>query len=78
MKTAISVPNDVFTAADALAGRLGMSRSELYATAVAEFLAKHSAGDITARINKVYATESSTLDPEMRTAQRRTLGRQDW
>jgi len=78
MKTAVSIPNELFTAADALAGRLGISRSELYATAVAEFLAKHSSGDITARLNKVYATEPSGLDPAMQRAQRRTFERESW
>jgi metal-responsive CopG/Arc/MetJ family transcriptional regulator len=42
MKTAISLPNDVFESADELAQRLGISRSELYATAVAEYLAELS------------------------------------
>jgi len=78
MKTAVSIPNDLFTAADMLAGKLGISRSELYATAVAEFLAKHSAGDVTARLNRVYGSEPSNLDPAMRRAQRRTLGREAW
>jgi len=31
MKTAVSVPNDVFRAAERAAKRLGISRSELYA-----------------------------------------------
>jgi metal-responsive CopG/Arc/MetJ family transcriptional regulator len=78
MKTAISLPNDLFEAADALAGRLGVSRSELYATAVAEFLAKHSASEVTERLNKVYATEPSALDPSVRRAQRRSLGSEAW
>ena len=50
MKTAISLPDELFSAADALASQLGVSRSELYATAVAEYLAKHSASDVTARL----------------------------
>ncbi|HEX6750364.1 MAG TPA: hypothetical protein VF092_23930 [Longimicrobium sp.] len=78
MKTAISVPDELFSAADALAGRLGMSRSELYANAVAEYLSRHIAEDITARINEVYASEPSALDPAMRRAQRRTLLREEW
>lgn len=78
MKTAISLPDDLFEAADALAGRLGVSRSELYATAVAEFLAKHSTSELTDRLNKVYETEPSTLDPSLRRAQRRSLGGESW
>ena len=51
MKTAISLPDDLFESADALAERLGLSRSELYATAVAEYLAKHRDEDVTGRLN---------------------------
>lgn len=64
MKIAISVPDDVFEPADELAEELGISRSELYATAVAEYLAKHRAEDITARLNDVYAQEPSGLPPQ--------------
>lgn len=78
MKTAISLPDDLFSAADALAGRLGVSRSELYATAVAEFLAKHADDNVTARLNQVYAEEASMLDPALRRAQFRSLGTDNW
>lgn len=78
MKTAISLPDDLFVAADALADRLGVSRSELYATAVAEFLAKHNASEVTERLNRVYAAESSALDTGLRRAQRRSLGSEAW
>ncbi len=78
MKTAISLPDDLFAAADALAGRLGVSRSELYATAVAEFLAKHSASEVTERLNRVYASESSALHPDLRRAQRRSVSPEAW
>jgi metal-responsive CopG/Arc/MetJ family transcriptional regulator len=78
MKTAISLPDELFTAADALAGRLGVSRSELYATAVAEYLAKHEVSEVTARLDAIYATESSVLDPAFRRAQGRTIGREEW
>lgn len=78
MKTAISVPDDVFESADELAQELGMSRSELYSTAVAEYLAKHRAEDVTAKLNEVYAREPSGLPPEIRKAQARTIGKSDW
>lgn len=78
MKTAISLPDDLFSAADRLASRLGVSRSELYARAVAEFLAKHEPADVTKRLDLVYADEASSLDPVIRNAQRRTLERNAW
>lgn len=78
MKTAISLPDDLFESADELAERLGVSRSELYADAVAEYLAKHRGQDVTARLNEVYADEASGLDPALRTAQARSMGSSEW
>jgi len=46
MKTAISIPDDIFAEADHLARRLNTSRSELYSRAVREYVAKHSAGQV--------------------------------
>ncbi|HWK88554.1 MAG TPA: hypothetical protein VNP72_01115 [Longimicrobium sp.] len=59
MKTVISLPDELFSAADDLAGRLGVSRSELYATAIAEFLAKHTGSEVTARLDQLYATDQA-------------------
>ena len=78
MKTAISLPDDLFASADALAERLGVSRSKLFAAALAEFLAKHQSRRVTERLDAVYATESSALDPVIRKAQRKTILRDKW
>jgi metal-responsive CopG/Arc/MetJ family transcriptional regulator len=78
MKTAISIPDDVFESADELAEELGVSRSELYSTAVAEYLAKYKAQDVTAKLNEVYAKQPSGLPPEVRRAQARSIGKSDW
>ena len=78
MKTAISIPDDVFESADELAQRLGISRSELYATAVAEYLAKFRSEDITARLNEVYASEDSELPTKMRRFQAKSIGESEW
>jgi predicted transcriptional regulator len=78
MKTAISLPDELFSAADSLADRLGVSRSELYATALTEYVAKHSETEITARLDQLYATDPDGLDAGLRRAQRRSLGTDDW
>ncbi len=78
MKTAISLPDDLFAAADALAARLGLSRSRLVATALAEFVAKHESRKVTERLDAVYAAGDAAVDPSLRRAQRRTLDRDDW
>lgn len=74
MKTAISLPDDLFESADELAGQMGVSRSQLYATAVAEYVAKHRGQDVTARLNEVYGEEEGGLPPERRRAQARSVG----
>ena len=78
MKTAISLPDELFASADALAKRLGMSRSGLVAAALAEFVAKHRAAKISERLDAVYGSEDSTLDPAASSAQRRLLKRSNW
>lgn len=78
MKTAISIPDDLFTSADALARKLGVSRSRLYATALAEYVAKHQAAKVTERLNAVYRAQPSQLNQRMRRAQRRVVAREEW
>lgn len=78
MKTAVSVPDPVFNSADALAKRLGISRSRLYATAVAEYVAKFQASRVTERLDAVYGKEDSRMDPRLARAQRKALKRDKW
>lgn len=78
MKTAISLPDALFKSGDQLAKRLGVSRSELYARALAEFVAKHRAAQFTERLNAVYSGQQSRLDDEVLSAQVRALPRESW
>ena len=78
MKTAISVPDALFESADALAERLGVSRSRLYQSALAEYLAKHQARKVSERLDAVYAKRSSRLDPRLAKMQARSLRRDEW
>jgi metal-responsive CopG/Arc/MetJ family transcriptional regulator len=78
MKTAISLPDSLFRSANGLARRLGMSRSRLFATAVAEFIAKHREDKVAERLNDVYATGTSRMDPPLTRAQKRVLSPGEW
>ena len=78
MKTAISVPDRVFRSAEQLAARLGVSRSELYSKALAAMVEKHRDDLVTARLNEVYATAPSPLDPVLSRIQSRSLSKQKW
>jgi metal-responsive CopG/Arc/MetJ family transcriptional regulator len=65
MKTAISIPDNIYQSAEKLAARLGQSRSQLYANAVRNYVEQRQAENITERLNEVYATEDSSMDPVM-------------
>jgi metal-responsive CopG/Arc/MetJ family transcriptional regulator len=78
MKTAVSLPDDLFQAADTLARKLGMTRSGLFATAVADYIARHRNSRVTERLNAVYATEDNSLDEAWQAEQDRMLRRSEW
>ncbi len=62
MKTAISIPDPIFKAAERLARRLGMTRSRLYTNAVTEYIQKHRNDEVCEKLNEIYERESSSLD----------------
>lgn len=78
MKVALSIPNELFDSAETLTKQLGVSRSRLYATALAEFVAKHRGRKTTERLNAVYAAESGRLSPGLRRLQARSLREPSW
>jgi len=78
VKTAISIPDSLFEAADKLAKRLGISRSKLYSTAVAEYVAHHHAETITGRLDEVYQEEPAALDPVLEILQTASIPEEDW
>ena len=78
MKTAISLPDATFAAAEALARRLGVSRSQLYRRALEKFIDAERRSDITDRLNEIYADESSELDPVLGEIQLASLPPEEW
>jgi hypothetical protein len=78
MKTAVSIPDPIFAAADDLARRLGISRSELYARALSLLVAADRQGDVTRVLDRVYAKRASKLDPGLTRAQLGVLRRNAW
>ncbi len=55
-----------------------MSRSELYARAVEEFVTEHARLNVREKLDQVYAAESSTMDPSLARAQAAVIAREDW
>lgn len=78
MKTAISIPNDTFDAAEHFAHSAGMSRSELYTKAVLEYLNKNKHLDVTKALNIVYSESESNLDGELHSMQINSLPKDEW
>jgi metal-responsive CopG/Arc/MetJ family transcriptional regulator len=79
MKTAISLPDDLFDAAERHARRQGKSRSQLYAEALAEYLARHAPDEVTDAMNRVVERlGESSPEPFLTTAARRVLERTEW
>jgi hypothetical protein len=78
MKTAISIPDEVFRSADSLAKRLGVSRSQLYATAITEFLLRHQSRKVTERLDHIYEEEDSSLAQGFIAAEMKSLPSEEW
>lgn len=77
MRIAVWLPDELFEATDELAKELGVSRSKLYATAVAEYFDRRRDAHITALLDGVYREQPSGLAPELRRAQGRSLAIDD-
>jgi metal-responsive CopG/Arc/MetJ family transcriptional regulator len=78
MKTAISLLDPLFLEAEQFAQERGLSRSELYARALALYLQAHRRRTVTEALNQLYEQEPSVLDPDLRTAQAQGLPKEDW
>ena len=78
MRTVVSVPDALFAAADALAARLGVTRSDLYAAALAELIAKHDPDHLTARLDRDPCHGGRLPGPCAPEAQARAIGPEEW
>jgi predicted transcriptional regulator len=78
MKTAVSVPDDVFQRAERLAHRAGRSRSEVYSAALREYVARHEPDDVVEALDRVVAEVGEGIDPFVVAAARRSLESTDW
>ncbi|MFC5581047.1 CopG family transcriptional regulator [Rhodanobacter terrae] len=78
MKVAISLPDPVFSAAEKLAHRLRVSRSQLYAEAIEEYLGKRQDSMVTEQLNAVYTTVQEPVDSALTVAQLGVIGHEAW
>ncbi len=73
MKTAISLPDEVFEQAERLAQRMKKSRSEIYPEALAEYVARHEPDAATEALDRVAKGIDTRPDAFSSTAARRIL-----
>lgn len=78
MNTAISINEELFESAERFARERGMSRSELYATALRHYLEERRGERITERLDEVYSEEPKDLDPAIARLQARSRPEDDW
>ena len=78
VKTAVSLPDDLFRLAEATARRLHVSRSELYAKAISDYLKRQQGTAITERLNEVYSRNPAKLDSGLHRAQLKSLEKDAW
>jgi metal-responsive CopG/Arc/MetJ family transcriptional regulator len=78
MKTAVSIPDDVFEGAERLARRMKTSRSRLFSDALREYLARHAPDKLTEAMNAAFAEIGEVRDAFVSSASRRVLQRSEW
>lgn len=78
MKTAVSIPDDVFDRAERLARRTKKSRSRLFSDALKEYVARHTPEEVTEAMNKALGEIGEQGDDFVMAATRRTLEKSEW
>jgi antitoxin MazE6 len=78
MKTAISLPKDVFEKAERLALKARKSRSQIYCEALREYVARHSPDDVTDALNRAMEQIGQPEDRFVTLASAQALARVEW
>jgi len=78
VKTAISIPDSIYKAAEKLTAQLGMTRSALYTEAIKKFLLDFRNDRITEKLNEIFEKESSNLDPVLEKMQTISMEEVEW
>jgi hypothetical protein len=79
VKTAVSIPDQLYEAAERLARRRGVRRSQLYAEALQRLVADQvSDDDLVAQTNQALEGLDSTPDGFLELTARKSLARVEW
>lgn len=78
MKTAVSIPDDVFKKVERLARRAGRSRSEVFSEALREYVARHAPDEVTEAMDRVCIAVEDEPNDFLKTASHRVLEKTEW
>jgi hypothetical protein len=78
MKTAVSIPDRLFQQAEALARRLGKSRSQIYREALTEYVLRRDPQSVTTALDEIVDETGGEPDRWLDEAGRRALERSEW
>ena len=78
MKVAVSIPDSIFDAAERLAERRNVPRSQVFAEALEQYLKEHGGESIRQALDAIYSTEDSRLDSAVAEAQAKVLDDEAW
>ena len=78
MKTAISLPKDIFEKAERLAMKARKSRSQIYCEALREYVARHSPDDVTDALNRAMEQIGQPEERFVSLAYAQALARVEW
>lgn len=78
MKTAVSIPDEVFEKVERLARRAGRSRSEVFSAALSEYVARHAPDEVTDAMDRVIANVGDQQDAFISAAGRHVLENTEW
>lgn len=78
MKTAISVPDDIFELSEKLAKQLKVSRSKIFAMGVKKLAEEYDDDEITKQLNEFYENEPAELDPVVMKMALMSLPKEEW
>ena len=78
MKTAVSIPDEIFKRVDRFARRAKRSRSEVFSAALVEYMARHAPDEVTEAIDRALETIGDQNNGFVAAAARSVLEKTKW
>ena len=78
MRTSISIPDEVFEQVERFARRTKRSRSEIFSSALREYMVRHSPDEVTVALDQALETLGEEKDEFVAAAARCVLEKSEW